>query len=268
MRNLKNASNSGDRIELKNLDNQVVVWKKMPNSNRAGVALKKQKMFNGLDLGAGVRVEAVKVIDSYVENDCLHVYMPYVEGIVAEDYAFKGTKNIGETISRALSLLLYHELMDSVDTVLNLDLIKIKIKDILVKTLDEDFHYFIRSSMKMIESIKSEIIFPLGPCHGDLTLSNVILSSTGSVKLIDFLDSYIESPLQDVAKIRQEFDHLWSFRKLDEPSVIKGKIFCDYSIPRGVKDLELIYPLASVIFSHMVLLRIAPYVKDVVTKNG
>lgn len=51
---------------------------------------------------------------------------------------------------------------------------------------------------------------PKGHCHGDLTFSNMIFSRTGKIYLIDFLDSFIESPLVDLVKLRQDTRWLWS----------------------------------------------------------
>jgi hypothetical protein len=49
----------------------------------------------------------------------------------------------------------------------------------------------------------------VGWCHGDLTLANMIYSNK-TFYLIDFLDTYIESPLLDLISIRQDTKHLWT----------------------------------------------------------
>lgn len=55
----------------------------------------------------------------------------------------------------------------------------------------------------------SEILIPVGLCHGDLTFSNILFNGN-NYYLIDFLDSFIETPLQDIVKIRQDTKHRWS----------------------------------------------------------
>lgn len=50
---------------------------------------------------------------------------------------------------------------------------------------------------------------PIGACHGDLTFSNILFNGT-KYYLIDFLDSFIETPLQDIIKIRQDTLYQWS----------------------------------------------------------
>ena len=51
--------------------------------------------------------------------------------------------------------------------------------------------------------------WPVGICHGDLTLSNILFQE-GRLYLIDFLDSFIETPLMDIVKLRQDTRHRWS----------------------------------------------------------
>ena len=53
------------------------------------------------------------------------------------------------------------------------------------------------------------IYIPIGKCHGDLTLSNILFDG-GENYLIDFLDSFIESPLIDIVKLRQDTAFYWS----------------------------------------------------------
>lgn len=57
---------------------------------------------------------------------------------------------------------------------------------------------------------------PLGYCHGDLTFENVIVSK-GRVFLIDFLDSFLDSPIVDESKILQDAFCYWSFGALHVP---------------------------------------------------
>lgn len=51
---------------------------------------------------------------------------------------------------------------------------------------------------------------PMGFCHGDLTFENVIVSDDG-IYLIDFLDSFVDSPIIDQSKMLQDAFCYWSF---------------------------------------------------------
>ncbi|BDY03089.1 phosphotransferase [Ferrimonas sp. YFM] len=55
------------------------------------------------------------------------------------------------------------------------------------------------------------VVVPVGHTHGDLTLANMMISADGSrIGIFDFLDSYLDSPLLDVAKLRQDTQFHWS----------------------------------------------------------
>lgn len=62
--------------------------------------------------------------------------------------------------------------------------------------------------LKIINNCNN-IKLPIGNCHGDLTFSNILFSGR-KYYLIDFLDSFIESPLIDIVKIRQDTAYGWS----------------------------------------------------------
>ena len=62
---------------------------------------------------------------------------------------------------------------------------------------------------KVFEQLPIEIEIPIGKCHGDLTFSNILFNGN-NYYLIDFLDSFIESPLLDLVKIRQDSKYEWS----------------------------------------------------------
>ncbi len=49
-------------------------------------------------------------------------------------------------------------------------------------------------------------------CHGDLTLENIIITPDKNLYLIDFLDSFYNSWMIDIAKILQDLELNWSFR--------------------------------------------------------
>jgi hypothetical protein len=65
-------------------------------------------------------------------------------------------------------------------------------------------------------SCAEPVIIPLGPCHGDLTLSNILFKGS-QIYLIDFLDCFVESPIHDLVKIRQDTRFGWSLMLYDAP---------------------------------------------------
>lgn len=51
---------------------------------------------------------------------------------------------------------------------------------------------------------------PVGFCHGDLTLANMLIDPENrELCVFDFLDCFVESPIQDIAKLLQDVRHQW-----------------------------------------------------------
>lgn len=75
---------------------------------------------------------------------------------------------------------------------------------------------FIRYLKKLVE--EERIMVPNTFCHGDLTFNN-ILFHPNRLFFIDFLDSYVDSFLCDLVKIKQDLYYLWSLKIQNLPSV-------------------------------------------------
>jgi hypothetical protein len=122
-------------------------------------------------------------------------------------------------------------------------------------------------SISRLDSIYGRIcnnrmVVDVGPCHGDLTLSNVLVSPTkNKVSLIDFLDSFVDTPLVDLAKIRQDTKHGWSLllahEIIDENKI---KICLDYidKIVIGFLEEKDLYR-ECLLFQFLNLIRILQY---------
>ena len=62
----------------------------------------------------------------------------------------------------------------------------------------------------------------VGECHGDMTFSNMMFND--NFYLIDFLDSYIESPTMDLIKLRQDTHLFYSLNMMKQSNVDRTKI--------------------------------------------
>lgn len=80
-------------------------------------------------------------------------------------------------------------------------------KNSLLKN-DKEIMTIIEESYKSFKKME-DMSIPIGHCHGDLTFSNILFNGNNYF-LIDFLDSFIESPIIDMVKLRQDSYYRWS----------------------------------------------------------
>lgn len=107
----------------------------------------------------------------------------------------------------------------------------------------------------------AKIILPIGFCHGDLTLSNILFKHR-TYYLIDFLDSHIETPYYDLAKLKQDLFYHWSvsvnhinnLRVKQGIDYVWSLLLEDYNDCLNSKEFHFIDALT--------LLRIEPYICD------
>jgi hypothetical protein len=108
-----------------------------------------------------------------------------------------------------------------------------------------------------------DLQIPCGVCHGDLTLSNILFCHT-TIALIDFLDNFVETPLQDMAKVRQDTCYLWSCQLYRQPyDTIRTSLalkFMDARLDQLFKRRDF-YVRHYPIFQYVNLARILPYCK-------
>ena len=107
-----------------------------------------------------------------------------------------------------------------------------------------------------------KINIPSSFCHGDLTLSNILFSNK-KIYFLDFLDSYIESWIIDLVKLKQDLFYFWSYLRDDEePSLrfIQASIKIWNSIEE--KYREFVFSDEFKILEALNFLRIYPYAKE------
>lgn len=100
---------------------------------------------------------------------------------------------------------------------------------------------------------------PVGYCHGDLTFCNVVVDAEGAVHLLDFLDSFVSTPLADMVKLRQDTRHRWitlfdsvDLRELDRADALLHERFSEHACYREHYGA----------WALLSLLRVVPYVKS------
>ncbi len=139
---------------------------------------------------------------------------------------------------------------------------KRKIKD---RFPHDDHNLFELFEQSHFLNFSDKIRLPAGKCHGDLTFSNMLFNSDETITFIDFLDCYIESPLQDMAKIRQDTKYLWSTRFYRGNFDLKKIEIIMQSLDEKFSDFFDRFEFYSryyTLFQFLNFMRILVYVKD------
>lgn len=270
-KDISQQSHSLESVTLSAVGTELQVRKQSPRpSQRFLAAIEKQRRFQPISL-SGLRVAAVPILNvSRGDAGEVSMVMPYVHGLSGADFALHGTREMAADISKCLNAILMNEMASTRMVELQSALLLEKMESVLASSCRASLQEPLRAAATRLQALLSgseTLLFPAGDCHGDLTLSNVILSHSKGLLLIDFLDSFLESPLQDVAKIRQDLVYGWSFRKLDSHLWIKGMLFATKATPTYLSYLESLFPVLSEALDILCLARIAPYVRDEPTEN-
>ena len=204
----------------------------------------------------------------------IQVTMPYIKGSTVAQELLSGNKGI----SAAKDLSSFIGKNFAFNNILNsYDIFKNKCDDMIKKTpeLKEELEWFLQTFQSDLQTLRA------GYCHGDLTLENVIAGkwkasedepkATRALYLIDFLDSFIDTPFVDAATVLQDCLCHWSYRydALEDYQI-------EYLNKFTVDFLENFYNEGLVkqnflktifIFLLFKIYRIVPYAKDNVTKE-
>lgn len=153
------------------------------------------------------------VLEEGTLNEGLYFKMPY---IIGSDYAHKfgnlSKHEIDNLFEKMVSLIEFYISISEIQTIGN------------EKFLDKCQSIKLACNLPILDKVLeyvgkiSEIVLPIGYCHGDLALANII-ESNDQLYLIDFLDSFIETPLQDIAKLRQDSKHKWLINLFDSKNI-------------------------------------------------
>ncbi len=149
-------------------------------------------------------------------DDHLTIKMEYVYSKNFIDYFEDAGFDQINYFIHALKIFIDDEIQKSPLKLISKNIILDKFKDVCHKISnninikdDEEVLNILTQSTPIFNKLDDYIMMPIGSCHGDLTFSNILFNGN-NYYLIDFLDSFIESPLLDLIKIRQDSAYGWS----------------------------------------------------------
>jgi len=206
---------SGCQIDVINEDNKVYVYKSTADVKylkRLVLQAEKQKTAAEVEYQ---HIRVPKILDIEKTDETVVVKMQYVYSKnFIEFFEQAGFEQVDYLIG-ALEYFIEHEIN------------KCKLENVSAKIFQDKFagirktcesnplyegDTIIQNILNCSEQIftnLSDMLIPVGLCHGDLTFSNILFNGN-NYYLIDFLDSFVETPLQDIVKIRQDTAHRWS----------------------------------------------------------
>ena len=270
---LKVKGHSGCVIDIVNEGNNLRIhkWSKDPKylARLAKQAEKQQEAYK--DEYQHIRIPQIFIVERDDEHVLINMEYVYSRNFI-EFFEAAGFEQIDYFI-KALILFLEKELkaspVQSVPTSVTLDKyydVESKVNANPLLASDQEIQRLMALSRQQFEEFAKQpaVDLPMGICHGDLTFSNILFNGN-NYYLIDFLDSFIESPLLDIVKIRQDSAHLWSQLMYTNPyDKLRLKIVCE-KIDKEIdaygkryqwyKDYYTIYQLLN-------LLRILQYAKE------
>lgn len=264
---IKNLSNSKDCIRIEEDSTGRYLIKIFINEEIGRRSVLKQQSFSTIS-GASWMLSTPKIYKAESVDEGYRVVMDYIDGYSGYDMERIDTTQMVASLKQSLSCLIASYFDESVEKKIPCQVFLDKftsIKNLSANTtpISNDFLVLLD---KFIRS-QDDWIVPIGNNHGDLTFTNIISTSANSFYLIDFLPSFLESPLWDIAKLEQDLTYNWSSRRLSGPQYMNLKIMNDSIRPFLLDPIKQYYGKTYKLFLAFCLIRILPYVKDDATQN-
>jgi len=208
---------------------------------------------------------------SLVKKNKIHIEMPFVHGFSGNEIIMHSQKNNINSLINIFSKLIEFFKNSKIENN-NISKYKIEKKIIEIEKINPNGQYTnaIKYLERKLSNLDTNVYETL--CHGDLTFSNIIITQGSNFKidynnnkilLIDWLDTYFDSYLQDLAKLKQELLYGWSSRKISVTQKINNLVTGEY-IWHKIYNIFINDENRSLFKIVMILciLRILPYAKS------
>jgi hypothetical protein len=269
---IKMEGRSGCKLDVVKEGSHVIIKKYSSsveyNKRLMKQANKQQNFYNNLP--DNQIFSTARVIELHSSENALSWFsMPYLFSEKYSNYLEQAsTVDLKKLLNNLIEYFNFN-IKSSTPQKIDVSIIASKIEELKLKVTDNIYATEKEYFFKILEYLKTNIPdmpLPVGTCHGDFTFSNILFGDN-KIYLLDFLDSFIESPLIDIVKIRQDTCFKWSVMLEKEmPSHKKNKIvqtfnFLDREIASFCNNnlgLSMWYSYLQV-FN---LLRIIPYLNN------
>ena len=251
---------SGSKFQLLEKDKLIYIKKFYKKLNKRDLkSFKKQKSFKSFFIkNYKVQSANIKAIDKKKKLITLNYYT----GLSGSELILNSDLHVYKILNFFLEKYVNNLIETSEFEIFDKKPYLIKCKEIKKKIMPKYMNLYKKIFKKISNKLNNVKINLKGKCHGDLTLSNIIVNSNlKKIILIDFLETFNESPLQDVCKLIQDLRLYWSSRRFNNTDMLRAKIFCDNLNPFELIKKPALYKILDLEMS-MTLLRILPYVTE------
>lgn len=211
-------------------------------------------------------MKSVPILDVVNKKNKCHIKMPYLKCPNAIEWI--SSANIEDIYQLSEKIILYLKYSFSNSSILSFDYEKwsSKITELNTKIKDSE----INEILGCLQHKQFANHFYYGNYHGDLTLSNVFIHKDDQeiiIQSIDFLHSFMESPINDLVKLRQDTKHLWTLHlikdieRIDVPRVLVLLNHMDKQIQQLIQE-DAILSEYYIPFQILNLIRILPYTSN------
>ncbi len=252
---IKLNGNSGCYLKIISKNNILLVEKTSKNKDyntRLKKQVEKQKSYNHPFF------KVPHIHEEFVHNELFGFTMNYIQGsLLSEKLKIIELSNLPILANKFFYM--FEKIINFDKTGKNKIYIKIEEleNNISLKNYVLDKSFFLLKNFDWSYLIESN-------CHGDLTLENIILYNN-EIYFIDFLDSFYDSWMIDCAKLLQDLECYWSYRKeiMSENTEIRLMIFKNLLISK-IKNLKFGNEILVTIYHLLLinLIRIIPYTND------
>lgn len=242
---------SGCKIEL--LDNKVLRKHSsdINYNSRLLLQIDKQNLFSNLIFK---NINTPKILN--INRDNLYYFdMEYIPGKCFSEY-FAVANNIDIKFVLKTLFEYFDSLIDNYKTTNVQTNILRKIKSLKEKTVYTEYLNYLEDYVS-----KEKIIIPKTFCHGDLTFNNIIFHKK-RLFFIDFLDSYVDSFLCDLVKLKQDLFYLWGLSVENKRSIRICQIYTYIWEEIESKYFKYIDHVNFDILDAINLLRLEPYLTN------
>lgn len=244
MNKIKIPGHSGSDVIVEFKNKCGLYVKKVSSNDRLMLQADKQRLF--ISENDHLDIVSPRIIKNCFLNTSgtYEFHMSYITGL--DMISFICQSSIDDVEEFTLSLFSYFDKIIhdcEVKYVVNKVLLK-KIKSVSIELFKNPLiqknnksEFLINVLNRLDHDINSrEVNLPKGICHGDLTFSNMMYNiHTRKIVVFDFLDTYFESPIQDMIKIKQDLAFNWTFQKFPNKKDVDKKRF---NIVRSYLDNE------------------------------